>query len=143
MRTVILVSIAFGVLWNVIAVRLMGGRFLEALSAGLMLAGAIAGVAAGLFTIWSRRRRDGEESLFYGIAGYYLGIVVYWISFVVIERVIMCVEHGGWTDFDLHDHLALIVIFLVYGTVWFGVILIPLSFLTRFVLWKIYSRSAN
>jgi hypothetical protein len=142
MRIVIPVSIVLGIVWNVVAVCLTGGRLLDAFTPGWLLAGAFAGVAAGVFTIWSRRRRDGKESFFYGIANYYLGIFVYWVSFVVIQRAIMCVQHGGWTDFDLHDHLGLILIFLVYGTVWFGIILIPLCFLSRYVLWTIYTRNA-
>ena len=142
MRTVIPVSIALGIVWNVVAVCLMGGSLLDALAPAWLLAGALAGVAAGVFTIWSRRRRDGRESFLYGIANYYLGIFVYWVSFVVIQRAIMCVQHGGWTDFDLHDHLKLILMFLLYGTVWFGVILIPFCFLSRYVLWTIYTRNA-
>jgi hypothetical protein len=141
MRTVIPVSIVLGIVWNVVAVCLMGGRPLDAFAPGWLLAGALAGLAAGVFTIWSRRRRDGRESFLYGIANYYLGIFVYWASFVVIQRAIMCVQHGGWTDFDLHDHLNLILIFLLYGTVWFGVILIPFCFLSRYVLWTIYTRN--
>ena len=142
MRTVIAISIALGIVWNVVVVCLMGGRLLDAFAPGWLLAGALAGVAAGMFTIWSRRRRDGRESFLYGIANYYLGIFVYWVSFVVIERAIMCVQHGGWTDFDLHDHLNLIMVFLLYGTVWFGVILIPFCFLSRYVLWTVYTRKA-
>lgn len=42
---------------------------------------------------------------------------VYWVSFVLIQRAIMFAQHGGWTDFDLHDHLKMIFIFLIYGTV--------------------------
>lgn len=142
MRTVIPVSTALGVVWNVLAVCLLGGKVSDAFTPAWLLAGALAGLAAGFFTIWSRRRRDGRESFLYGIANYYLGIFVYWMSFVVIERVIMCVQYGSWTDFDLHDHLKLIFIFLLYGTVWFGIILIPLCFLSRYVLWTIYKRNA-
>ncbi len=138
---VILVSVVLGIGWNLIAVWLMGGRFKEAFAPAWMLAGAIAGVVAGIYTIGSRRRRDGQESLFHGIANYYLGIFVYWLSFVVIERVILCYERGGWTNFDLHDHLSLILVFL-YGTFWYGIFLIPLNFLTRQLLWKVYSWSA-
>lgn len=141
LQTVLPISIALGIVWNVIAVCLMGGRLTHALRPVWLLAGALAGVAAGLFTIWSRRRSDGRESLLYGIATYYLGIFVYWLSFVVIQRVILCVQSGGWTDFNLRDHLRLILVFLGYGTAWFGVILIPLSFLSRQVLWKMYSRN--
>ena len=107
-----------------------------------MCSSDLAGIAAGKFTIWSRRRSDGRETIGYGIATYYLGIVVYWAGFVVIQRVIMCVQHGGWTDFDLHDHLQLILLFLTYGTFW-GLILIPLCFVMRHFVWWIYVRSAD
>ena len=90
MRTVIPVSIALGIIWNLLAIWLLGGRVVDALTPGWLLAGALAGVAAGVFTMWSRRQRDGEESVLYGIATYYLGILVYWGSFVVIERFYVC-----------------------------------------------------
>jgi len=141
MRTVIPVSIALGIVWDVIAVRLMGGKFVDAFSPAWLVSGALAGISAGLFTIWSRRRREGRESFFHIVATYYLGIFVYWIGIVVIARAILCVQHGGWTDFGLRDHLKMILIFLTYGTYPFGLILIPLSLLSRNVLWKIYTRN--
>jgi len=143
MRIVILVSLLLGMVWNVIAVCLMGGRLADAFRPSFLLAGALAGVAAGLFTIWSRLRRDGSESVLYGVLTYYLGMFAYWVSIVVIQRVILCVQHGGWTDFDLRDHLSLIVAFLIYGTFYFGSSLIPLSFLTRHVLWKAYTGNGS
>jgi hypothetical protein len=33
------------------------------------------------------------------------------------------------------------VVFLIYGTIWFGIILIPFCFVCRYVLWKIYIQS--
>ena len=142
MRTVIPVSIALGIGWDVIAVRLMGGKFVDAFSPAWLVSGALAGIAAGLFTIWSRRRREGRESFFYIVATYYLGIFVYWISIIVIERAIWCFQYGGWTDTGLRDHLKMIQIFLVYGTYPFGLMLIPLSLVSRNLLWKIYTRNA-
>jgi hypothetical protein len=142
MRVVIPFSIVLGLVWNALAVCLLGGKLTDSLRASWLLAGAIAGMIAGLFTIWSRRRRDGQESFLYGLATYYLAIFTYWVSFVVIERAWMCWQHGGWTDFDLRDHLIMIWIFLVYGTLWFGIILIPLSFLSRYVVWRLYQRFA-
>src|SRR5687767_13665997 len=99
MRGVIPASLAVGMVWNVLAVCLMGGRVVGAFKPGWLLAGALAGVAAGLFTVWSRRRTDGSETFLYGLANYYIGIFVYWVAFVLIQRAIMCVQHGGWTDF--------------------------------------------
>jgi len=139
MGNVVLASVALGLVWNVAAVSLMGGQAADAFAPGWLIAGALAGVAVGVFTVWSRRRRDGSERLVDGIAAYYLGMFVYWAGFVVVQRAILCVQHGGWTDFDLRDHLSLILIFVTYGTVWFGVVLIPLCFLSRYVVWKIYT----
>ncbi|MGZ9271593.1 MAG: hypothetical protein ACXW6T_20910 [Candidatus Binatia bacterium] len=142
MRLVITLSIVLGLLWNFAAVALMGGRLADAFAPACLLAGCCAGVAAGLFTIWSRQRRNGEESFLYGVANYFVGIFVYWLSFLVIQHTILCIQHGGWTDFDLRDHLMLIVIFLGYGTLLYGIILIPLNFLSRFILWKTYLRAS-
>ena len=138
----ILASIVIGIAWNAVVVFLMGGMAGDAFAPGWLVSGALAGVAVGVFTVWSRTRRDGRESVIDGIAAYYLGMFVYWACFVVVERAILCVQHGGWTDFDLPDHVGLILIFLTYGTVWWGVVLIPLCFLSRLLVWKIYTRSA-
>ena len=139
---VVIVSVALGIVWNVVAVRLMGGTLADALSPAWLLAGAIAGVAAGGFTIWSRRRRHGEESIADGLATFYLGMFAYWLGFLIIQRVIMCVQHGGWTDFDLYDHVNLIIIFFSYGTV-LGIALIPLCFLSRYLVWNVYTRNPD
>ena len=140
MRAVISFSILLGLVWNTIVVCLMGGHVVDAFRPSSLLAGAIAGAVAGLFTVWSRKRQGGAESFLYGVATYYLGMLTYWAGFVIIERTWMCLEHGGWTDFDLRDHLGLIWLFLFWGTVWFGVLLIPLSFLSRHFVWNIYRR---
>ena len=47
MRAVIPASIALGIAWNVVAVSLMGGRIVDAFAPSWLLAGALAGVAAG------------------------------------------------------------------------------------------------
>jgi hypothetical protein len=138
MRYVIPFSIAVGLLWNFLAVRMMGGDFRDALRPSMLIAGATAGLSTGLFTIWSRQRRGGAESFLHVLATFYLGIIVYWLSLLFVERIIMCVQHGGWTDFDLHDHLSLILIFLGYGTILYGIFLIPLTFLSRYLVWKMY-----
>ena len=140
MRAVIALSVLLGLAWNMIAVYLMGGGIADSFKPGWLIAGALAGVAAGVFTVWSRKRRDGRESILWGLATYYLGIFVYWLAFVLIERALMCIEKGGWTDFDLPDHLKLIWLFLIFGTVWYGIILIPVAFLSRYVIWKVWRR---
>lgn len=142
MRAAVCVSIILGLLWNVIAVSLIGGRLRDALEVGWVAGGALAGLVAGCFTVWSRKRTDGHETFAYGFATYYLGIVTYWASFVLIERVRLCLQHGGWTGFDLRDHLILIYWYLMLGTLPYGLILIPLNFLSRYVVWRVYRRHA-
>lgn len=140
MPLVVPLSLLLGLAWNTLVVLLVGGRVRELLQPGGLVAGAIAGVVAGSFTVWSRRRIHGGESVQAGIAGYYLAMLAYWATFVVVERVLLCARHGGWTDFDLRDHLMLGVTFLVYGTAVYGIVLIPLSFLTRHWVWSVYRR---
>lgn len=143
MRGVIPLSILLGLVWNAMVVCLMGGKVTEAFRPSWLMAGVLAGIVSGLFTVWSRNRRDGEESIFYGVATFYIGIVTYWASFVVVERTLMCLRHGGWTAFDLRDHLIMIWTFAIYGTLWFGIILIPLGFFSRYLIWKVYLRFAR
>jgi hypothetical protein len=140
MRAVISFSILLGLVWNTMVVRLMGGHLADVFRPSWLLAGAIAGAVAGWFTVWSRKRQGGAESFLYGVATYHLGMLTYWASFVVFERVWMCLQHGAWTDFDLRDHLVLIWLFFFYGTICFGILLIPLSFLSRYFVWRIYRK---
>lgn len=141
MRAVIALSVILGLAWNVLALPLMGGRLVDALTPAWLTAGVCAGVAAGLFTVWSRLRVDGRESLLHVLSAFYGSIVVYWLTFLVAERLIMCVEHGGWTSFDLRDHFVLIVPFLVYCTVGAGLLLLPFTLLFRLLIWKVYTRT--
>ena len=48
--------------------------------------------------------------------------------------------HPTWrrTDFDLRDHLSLILIFLGTVTILYGIFLIPLTFLSRYFVWKMH-----
>lgn len=134
---------ALGILGNVVAVTLLGGKVADAFAPSWLLAGALAGLAAGRHTIWSRQRRDGSETFVDGLATYYLGILVYWLGIVVLERARLCARHGGWTDFDLHDQLTSIFTLLLVGTFWWGILLIPCCFLSRYALWKLYTRTAR
>ena len=140
MRKVTLASIGLGLLWNALAVWLLGGRFRDVTEPAWLAAGIIAGVAAGRFTVWSRVRRGGDESFSDVMKTFYLGMFVYWLAFIAIERALMCIRFGGWTDFDLHDHLSLILVFVVHGTLVYGVVLVPLTLLSRQAVWKIYAR---
>ena len=141
MTAVFIVSIVMGFGWNLIAMYIMGGKPANALSLGFAGGGVVAGAFAGWYTVWSRRRSEGAETFFHGISNYYLAIVVYWAGIVVLERIRMCIQYGGWTSFDLHDQLILVFWFVVLGTFPYGLILIPLGFASRHVVWKIYTRS--
>lgn len=143
MKYVLVLSALAGVVWHVIAMTIMGWSATYGMLLPWLLAGILAGHVAGRFTIWSRIRTDGAETLRYIFATYYLGMVVYWAGFVIIQRIVMCASNGGWTDFNLYDHLILIVWMAVLGTVVWGILLIPLTALTRHIIWKTYLRNAD
>ncbi|MBW8782886.1 MAG: hypothetical protein JF599_13505 [Verrucomicrobia bacterium] len=138
MKRALTVAALTGLVWSFLAVRLMGGRF-EDLHIPFLIAGITAGIAAGVHTIRTRKKKGGDEGILAGIACYYLAIVIYWAVWLVAERVSMCIELRKWTDFDLHDHLNLIWVYLFYGTIPYGLLLIPLCFLNRWVVWRAYT----
>ena len=133
MKSVILLSVILGFLWNAIVVYLMGGRMNEFLYSSFTAAGVLSGTVAGLFTVWSRRRTLGEERFAYVLANYFVVVFAYWLSFVVIERAWLCMKTGGWTDFDLRDNLILIY-WLLLGSIWYSVLLVPLCYLSRYAV---------
>jgi hypothetical protein len=137
MGAVILVSLVLGFLWNAVAVYLMDGQANDVIMSGFTIAGGVAGVVAGLFTVWSRKRTFGEERLALVLANYAVGIFAYWASFVIFERIRLCWKAGGWTDFDLADQLTMIA-WLFIGGVIYSFILVPLCYVSRHVVWAIY-----
>lgn len=137
----IILSASLGIAWHLIVIALMGGSFREGLVPAFLLAGATAGIVAGWQTINSRRARDGGESFGAVLANYYLAIFFYWLFFVIFARIELCLQQGGWTDFNLDDHLNLIATYLVYGTVIYGICLIPLYRATRGLVWRVHVRS--
>lgn len=143
MRLAIPASILLGLGWNLIVVRLLGGGWRDALEPAWLAGGAAAGWVAGAHTIASRRRNGGSERLQDGLMSYYLAMVADWFVFVCVERIRLCIQAGGWTDFNLHDHLALIGAFLTFGTFVYGLLLIPLCFLTRRLVWRVHLRDSN
>ena len=133
------ISAVTGFAWSLLAVRLMGGRLEDGLRVSFLLAGIAAGIIAGVHTIRTRKKKDGAERIVAVVGCYYLAIVAFWSVWVIAERVRMCVTFGAWTDFDLNDHLNLIWIYLVYGTLPYGVLLIPLCFVNRWLVWRAFS----
>ena len=134
--SVALLSMALGVVWHTIVALLMGGLAGPVLS-WFMLAGLPAGLAAGSFTVWSRKRRQGRESIVLGLATYYLAVTVYSVASSAI----------GITVYLRGAELSAIPTVLIgrlfyaffYGTI-LGVVLIPFCFLTRHLLWQFHVR---
>ena len=116
----------------------MGGHAEDSFDVSFLIAGIAAGIVAGFHTIKSRRKNGGAEGIA-GIVCYYVAIVIYWAVWVVVERVTMSFEFGRWTDFDFHDHLKLLWVYLLYGTAPYGVVLIPLCFLNRWLVWRVFN----
>jgi hypothetical protein len=132
--SVALLSMAFGLLWHTIVALLMGGLAGPVLS-WFMLAGLPAGLAAGAFTIWSRKRLQGRESIVMGLATYYLAIAVYSLA----SGAVGIVAYLRTSELDTIATVlgGRLMYAVIYGTV-LGVVLIPLCFLTRHLLWRFH-----
>jgi len=124
------------ILWNIAAVRLMWWR----VGRGIYTRSSVGGcfcpcLARGMFTIWSRDDTDGMAKRVW--FRWYRHILpgdlrLIGLVFVICQRIIMLWKSADGQDFDLQDHLNLILIYLFYGTVYFGIILIPLTFVSRY-----------
>ena len=144
MKTPLIVSAVTGLAWSLLTVLLMGGSAADWARVSFIVAGIAAGLVAGFQTISSRKRKSGKEGFLSGLACYYLAMFVFWASWLLVERISMCIEHRGWTDFDLHDHVNMLGVYLIYGTIppW-SLLLIPLCFANRLLVWKTYYRNEN
>lgn len=131
---------ALGVAWVQLGVRLMGGTPREALALPWLAAGVVAGLVAGVHTLRTRTRTGGTERVTDVVATYYLAMFTHWIAFVVVARAERVLRVGRWTDFDLADHLRLIVSFVTLGTLPYGLLLIPLTWLSRALVWRLARR---
>jgi len=130
----------FGVVWHTIVVLLMGQSLGDAASAA-MIAGAIAGLCAGFLTVRSRQHRHGRESVLDGVVTYYLAVVAYAVSLVVIGLLADLGSTGktlGVVD-ALAASWALSWYAIIFATL-LGIVLIPLCFLTRHLLWRLSGR---
>ena len=131
----IVLAIALGMIWHTLALAVGGQSATKAWSWGL-LAGAIAGVAAGQFTLWSRKRLHGRESFGHVAATYYLAILVYWFSGGMIEAL-LGIDGGDREPFVAY----------IFGLPWvlgyctlLGVVLLPLCWVSRDLLWSFHVR---
>ena len=134
-------STALGLGWSMLAVRLMGGRWVDMLTPSWLIAGAVAGLVAGRFTVWSRSRRDGREHVLDVFATYYLAIIVYSATYSVGERILLLARLGRWMPFE-YDDVRMIVSMVWLGTILYGILLIPLSWLSRGLVWRVYARGS-
>lgn len=130
-------AVGLGLLWSVLVTRLMGGSARESLAIEWLVAGVVAGLVASAFTLWSRTRTAGRERLRDVLATYYLAMVAYWATYVITCRAIMVARAGEWTDFGLSDHLRLIVSFVALGTLPYGLLLVPLTWASRALVWRL------
>jgi hypothetical protein len=131
---------ALGIVWHSVVVLLMGEPLANAVSVR-MLAGAAAGLCAGCLTVWSRTRHHGRESIVDGLVTYYAAVVTYAFALIVIGAVGDCC--AGDKALGLLDCLAA-TFAMASDAVWFasimGVVLIPLCFATRYLLWRFAKR---
>lgn len=137
-RTVLL-SMTFGVQWHCIVLALMGQLEWVVVCIGLPIA-LLTGALAGLFTVWSRRRREGTESILAVVATYYLA-VVYAIGTTITGAILYAYEgRSGLTHSltwsKIGDELTL---FAAYGTM-SAVLLLPLCYITRLLVWRAHGR---
>jgi hypothetical protein len=137
----LLIAALAGILLSGAGILMMSGSLPYAIRPSNLAAGIVSGWIAALWTVFSRTRRDGEEHWLDGFAGYYLSLIAWWMTWVVGERVSLCIAAGGWTDFDLADHLVLGVWVIALGTVPVGLLLIPASFIARRLFWAVHLRS--
>jgi carbon starvation protein CstA len=138
---VVTLSALFGVVWHTIVVLLLGRDIKAAVSAA-MIAGAIAGVCAGFLTVRSRERHHGRESVLDAVLAYYLAVVVYAVSLVWIGWLTGAgsqgEEIGVLSAFGLSWVMPWYAV--IFATLPAGIVLLPLSFLTRFLLWRLSGR---
>jgi hypothetical protein len=136
MKTSLAVSALLGIIWAVLVVYLLTGfrsGYIPVVWLWIM-PGVGAGLMAGYSVIWSTRRGWGFFKR--GFLSYYSGIIGYWILLFIALRF----QNGLWGTFNLRDNLNLLPMLLLYGTIPYGVILIPLGFLSAFSIHRIYTR---
>lgn len=143
LRAALAVSACTGVGWGLFVLLLMSGGSLRDPSGRYswlvigLIAGGIAGVCAGAFTIWSRRRNEGEESIIAGIVTYYLGIFAFWLVMFGIPHSIVFLLEGDLFSRNFGDGVRVLWIMAFYGT-FAGTLLVPFCFFNRALVWMVY-----
>lgn len=134
MRRLLIPALALGLMWNAAATLLMGGRIVDIFNRVGLSAGLSAGLFATAHTVWSRRKRDGSDTVLQILSNYYLAILVYWVGLIGFSLL--------WTQhwIGLHDARALALSFLVFGTIPHGLYLIPACLVSREFIWFVHER---
>ena len=122
MKLAICISGLLGLVWGTLATALLGGfsaGFTTKESIVWLLPGIPAGIAAGWITICSIEKKISRFRR--GLLAYYTGICVYWLILFIILRI----DAGIASTFDLEDNFSLLFVMLIWGTIPYGFILIP------------------
>ncbi len=135
MLPALLVSVCLGALWHVLVVALiLEGSSFSSMVYGLWL-GLPAGVAAGLFTIWSKRRWKGPfwtGKAFAGLlSNYYIAVLAYALTMSVFT------PHG----YPPAETLVVMTGYcLAFGTL-YAVVLLPFCWLSREFVWLVHLKT--
>jgi hypothetical protein len=127
-----------GFAWHAI-VTILGRGDLGEFGPGVV-AGVLAGFVAGALTVWSRRRRSGREHWGDLCATNLAAVLVYSAALACTEMAV-----DGWmrearrSTFDLNLLAGYLLYGLLYATIW-SVVLVPLSYYTRRVVWRVHVR---
>jgi hypothetical protein len=137
----VFVSLVLGVMWQAMLVDLFGRRVFDPLDGPLTgpLAGAIAGLCAGELTFRSRHRRQGRESIRDGVLTFYAGVLSYALALSLIGVVVyVCVGNATLRGIESYPQAVFgVCLYAVVGVILWGVVLIPLCFMTRFLFWQL------
>ncbi len=129
MWAAIMISIVLGLGWNLIAILLMGGTYEQAWEPVYCVAGAVAGLSAGIYTIWTGRRTEtAAGNILFSILTFYVGIFTYWAMETAIAHAIHFYSGGGLMGSNFNEDLKMLGVFLIYGTAGYGIYLFPLCF---------------
>jgi hypothetical protein len=112
------------------------------LLAHIVGASILAGLAAGILTIWTRSRAEGAETAFGILATYFGGAAVMCVSPYLLLAIEAFFTDGRFYFMDLRSITGEAVGVLILGLLLalpFGVVLVPLCYLSRRVVWKLYT----
>ena len=127
-----------GVAWHAVVTLLVRrdlGHFVPGVVAGM-----VAGCAAGALTVRSRRRRAGREHWGDLGATYLAAVLVYASGLAFTEMIVDGWIRGarsGLVDLDLL--VGYLLYALLYASIW-AVVLVPLSYYTRRLVWHVHVR---